>query len=311
MLQVISPLKGFAIEASDGRIGTVVDFLFDDASWKVRWLVIDCGTWLRGRKVLIHPSAISREDLERQQFVVALTKAQVEGSPELAEDQPVSQQMENQLYNYYGWDPLWGGANLSAIPGAMASPLMGPPYMGLGPTDEAEARGDGPTLRGADPHLRSVVEVTGYRVHAVDGEIGHIENLMLDGADWSVRYFIVDTRNWWFGQARADLAARREDDRLVRPPRRAQRVSRTREGEPALGPAGCFQRRIRKAASQALWLAGIARLARGVAMCRARFGSTWLSLTAASLALVQPEGFRQFMHGARQRRSPSGAVNPE
>ena len=84
MLQVISPLKGFAIEANDGRIGTVVDYLFDDASWKVRWLVIDCGTWLTGRKVLIHPSAISREDLEQQQFVVALTRAQVEGSPGLA-----------------------------------------------------------------------------------------------------------------------------------------------------------------------------------------------------------------------------------
>ena len=200
MLQVISPLKGFSIEASDGRIGTVVDFLFDDASWKVRWLVIDCGTWLTGRKVLIHPSAISQEDLDRQQFVVALTKAQVEGSPELAEDQPVSQQMEAQLYSYYGWDPLWGGANLSAIPGAMASPLMGPPYMGFGPTDEAEARGGGSASRGADPHLRSVVEVSGYRVHAVDGEIGHIENLMFDDADWSVRYFIVDTRNWWFGK---------------------------------------------------------------------------------------------------------------
>ena len=72
--------------------------------------------------------------------------------------------------------------------------------MGLGPTDEAEARGDAATSRGADPHLRSVVEVTGYRVHAVDGEIGHIENLMIDDADWSVHYFIVDTRNWWFGK---------------------------------------------------------------------------------------------------------------
>ena len=150
MLQVISPLKGFAIEASDGRIGTVVDFLFDDASWKVRWLVIDCGTWLTGRKVLIHPSAISRQDLEQREFVVALTKAQVEGSPELVEDQPVSQQMENQLYTYYGWDPLWGGPNLSAIPGAMASPLMAPPYLGLSSTDEVEARGDG-VLAGSRP----------------------------------------------------------------------------------------------------------------------------------------------------------------
>ena len=200
MLQVISPLKGFAIEASDGRIGTVVDYLFDDASWEVRWLVIDCGTWLTGRKVLVHPSAISRQDLERQEFVVALTRARVEGSLELAKDQPVSQQMEKQLYTYYGWDPLWGGLNLSAIPGAMASPLMAPPYLGLGPNDQAEARNDGPTLRGADPHLRSVVEVTGYRVHAVDGEIGHVENLMIDDANWSIHYFIVDTRNWWFGK---------------------------------------------------------------------------------------------------------------
>ncbi len=200
MLQVNSPLKGFAIEASDGRIGTVVDFLFDDTSWKLRWLVVDCGTWLSGRKVLIHPSAISREDLERHQFAVALTKAQVEGSPELAKDQPVSEQMESQLYSYYGWDPLWSGVNLSAIPGAMASPLMAPQYMGLGSTGTVDARGDGPASRLADPHLRSVVEVTGYRVHACDGDIGHIENLVIDDTDWSVRYFIVDTRNWWFGK---------------------------------------------------------------------------------------------------------------
>ena len=65
MLQVISPLKGFTIKASDGGIGTIVDFLFDDTSWKVRWLVVDCGTWLTGRKVLIHPSAISRKDHEQ------------------------------------------------------------------------------------------------------------------------------------------------------------------------------------------------------------------------------------------------------
>lgn len=200
MLQVISPLKGFSIEASNGRIGTVVDFLFDDASWTVRWLVVDCGTWLNGRKTLIHPSAILQQDLEQQQFVVALTKAQVEGAPELARDQPVSQQMETRLYDHYGWDPLWGGANLAAIPGAMVSPLMGPPYLGFGTADETEADGQGPAMRGSDPHLRSVDEVTGYRVHAVDGEIGHIENLMLDDADWSVRYFILDTRNWWFGQ---------------------------------------------------------------------------------------------------------------
>jgi hypothetical protein len=184
MLQVISPLNGFSIEASDGRIGTVVDFLFDDASWKVRWLVINCGTWATGRKVLIHPSAILQEDLDGQQFVVALTKAQVAGSPKLDDDQQVSRQMETELYDYYGWDPLWGGANLAGIPGAMASRVMRPPYMGFGSGAETEAGDDGPALRKAGPHLRSVNDVTGYHVHAVDGEIGHIENLMLDNADF-------------------------------------------------------------------------------------------------------------------------------
>jgi hypothetical protein len=199
MMRVISALKGYAIEASDGRMGTVADFLFDDASWRVRWLVVDCGTWLTGRKVLIHPSAISRADLEQQRFHVALTKAQVEKSPELAEDQPVSQQMESQLYTYYGWDPLWGGPYLSETPGAIAWPYMAPPYFGLG-LSASEPHGKGASLRGADPHVRSVEEVTGYHIHAVDGEIGHIENFMIDDADWSIHYFIVDTRNWWFGK---------------------------------------------------------------------------------------------------------------
>jgi hypothetical protein len=198
MMQVISPLKGYAIEAKDGRMGTVVDFLFDDATWRVRWLVVDCGTWLTGRKTLIHPSAILRADLEQQRFLVSLTKAQVEKSPELAEHQPVSQQMENQLYTYYGWDPLWSGPYLSETPGEMAWPYMAPPYFGLGLTDVAH--GKGASSHGADRRLRSVNEVTGYHIHAVDGEIGHVENFMIDDADWSIHYFIVDTRNWWPGK---------------------------------------------------------------------------------------------------------------
>ena len=136
MLQVISPLKGFTIKASDGGIWSVVDFLFDDTSWKVRWLVIDCGTWL-GAKVLIHPSAISRQDLEQQEFVVALTKAQVEGSPKLVEDRPVSQQMENRLYIYYGWDPLSGRPRSRRDPWGYGLTADRAAYMGLSSTDEA------------------------------------------------------------------------------------------------------------------------------------------------------------------------------
>ena len=55
MLWNASAIKGYAIEASDGDIGTVSDFLFDDVSWQVRWLVVDTGNWLSGRKVLLPP----------------------------------------------------------------------------------------------------------------------------------------------------------------------------------------------------------------------------------------------------------------
>ena len=199
MLQAISALKGFAIEASDGRMGTVADFLFDDASWRVRWLVVDCGSWLKGRKVLVSTSAVSYADLEDGECEVELTKAQVEGSPELLEHQPVSQQMQSRLYGYYGWDPLWDEApNLGAAPGEMASPSRAPPALAAqtmeGPRDEAAVSEE------ADDHLHSVFEVIGYHIDAIDGEIGHVEDFLFDNEDWRLRYFIVDTSNWWFGK---------------------------------------------------------------------------------------------------------------
>ena len=175
MLQLISPLKGFAIQASDGRIGTVVDFLFDDASWKVRWLVVDCGTWLSGRRVLISVGHFARGP-GRAAIQCWADEGAGRRQPRIGRSSAGLSANGKSALQLLWLGPARGRPNLSAIPGAMASPLMAPPYLGLGSTDAAEARSDGPTSRGADPHLRSVVEVTGYRVHAVDGEIGHIEN---------------------------------------------------------------------------------------------------------------------------------------
>jgi len=195
MLQVLSALKGYGVEASDGRVGTISDFLFDDRIWKVRWLVVDTGTWLTGRKVLVHPQAIERTDYEQAEVIVKLTKAQVEASPDILEDQPVSQQMERQLYDHYGWDPLLNSGFLGATQGAMSAPLSAPPYFSLDMADEgAEA---GPAPHKGDPHLRSFAEFIGYHIHARDGDIGHVENLIVDGASLDVHYLIVDTGSWW------------------------------------------------------------------------------------------------------------------
>jgi len=160
----------------------------------VRWLVVDCGSWLKGRKVLIHPSAVSYAGLEDQQFEVKLTKAQVEGSPNWQEHQPVSQQMQNRLYDYYGWDPVWGG---SIFGGGTMTQAFGSPY-GAGLAVREPALGDVRRDDG-DPYLRSVNAVTGYHIHAKDGLIGHVEDFLVDADNWGVRYLVIDTRNWWPG----------------------------------------------------------------------------------------------------------------
>ncbi len=196
MLQVGSALKGYAIEASDGKIGTVSDFLFDDITWKVRWLVVDTGAWLTGRNVLIHPSAIGQANYRQRELSVKLTKAQVEGSPDILQDRPVSRQMEQNLHAYYGCDPDWGSSYFDM--GGMISPLA--PSRHLGAVSPHENTDIVLGLNDGDPHLRSTAAVTGYHIHASDGQIGHVENFLIDDATWSIRYLIVDTRNWWPGK---------------------------------------------------------------------------------------------------------------
>lgn len=195
MLLVVSALKGLALEATDGRIGTVRDVLFDDRSWKVRWLVADTGGWLSGRRVLIHPSAVGSTDYGHAGLTVALTKAQVEASPDIQEDAPFSEQQERHLYDYYGWDPAWGGTYLGA--GAMAAPFSPAPYFGT--TAGLTLDGDGQEEKG-DPHLRSADEISGYHIHATDADVGHVESFIMDDQGWHIRYLIADTRNWWPGQ---------------------------------------------------------------------------------------------------------------
>ena len=51
-----------------------------------------------------------------------------------------------------------------------------------------------------DPHLRSVASVNGYHVHATDGDLGHVENLLADDVKWDIRYLVIATRDWWPGK---------------------------------------------------------------------------------------------------------------
>jgi hypothetical protein len=122
--------------------------------------------------------------------------AQVENSPDIMQDRPVTKQMENNLFDYYGWSPLWASNYYGA--GIAASALAPTPDFG-DRSAQAEA-GLGCDCTDGDPNLRSINAVTGYHVHASDGNIGHIQNFLCDDASWEIRYIIVDTRNWWPGK---------------------------------------------------------------------------------------------------------------
>ena len=205
MLRNASATNGYAITASDGKIGTISDLLFDDTNWLVRWLVVDTGNWLAGRKVLLPSSALGHLNAASEECSVKLTKQQIEDSPDVSAHRPVSRQMESDMYGYYGYDPYWdsgygymGGLDYIGGYGYMGG-MGGAMPISSGVRHRHDVFAD--ALRSRDDvHLRSVAAVTGYHIHASDGEIGHVEDFIIEDADWSVRYLVVDTKNWWPGK---------------------------------------------------------------------------------------------------------------
>ncbi|WP_185020814.1 PRC-barrel domain-containing protein [Histidinibacterium lentulum] len=196
-----SKITGLPIAATDGEIGRVDDLLFDDASWAIRWAVADTGKWLTGRRVLLPKDKLAGPDPVSEGFAVEITRDAVKDSPGLSTDAPVSRQMEREVFGHYGWTPYWDGGYGYPMAAGVATGAAAPAApLGMLPEDapsEAEATRDEPS---GDPHLRSVAEVTGYGIEATDGGIGHLEDLLLDPEDWSVRFIVVDTRNWWPGR---------------------------------------------------------------------------------------------------------------
>lgn len=189
----IKSLIGFTMGATDGEIGKVDEFYFDDETWTVRYLVVKTGGWLMERKVLISPAALNEPDWKNESFPVSLTKEQVENSPDIDTQKPVSRQQEMALYNYYEWpygDP--SGAGFYGTMGMMGMVESRVPF------EEAIAARRNEKEPG-DPHLRSTSEVKGYRIHAMDGEIGDVADFIVD-ENWKICFLVVDTGNWLPGK---------------------------------------------------------------------------------------------------------------
>jgi len=162
MLNKAKTLKSYKLHSLDGEIGKVNEFYFDDHHWTIRYLIADTGNWLTGRQVFISPHALVAVNKEEQYITINLTKKQIEDSPSLDNDKPVSREFEEAYYGYYEWPMYWDSQ--------------------------------------FDPHLRSTYDVSSYDIQATDGEIGHVEDFIIDDETWTIRYLIIDTRNWWPGK---------------------------------------------------------------------------------------------------------------
>ena len=193
-----SALRGFAVEATDGAIGSVSDLLFDDHSWTVRWLVVEAGSWFSSRKVLLPLSALGKPDEAARRFSVRLTRQQVKDSPDVDTDLPVSRHHEAHVYNYYDWNPYWT-SGFASMSNAIATPTVLP----FGRDDVApryQDHGTDAVQDDGDPHLRSARAVIGYHIDATDGEIGHVEDFLVNDETWRLEFMTVDTKNWLPGE---------------------------------------------------------------------------------------------------------------
>jgi uncharacterized protein YrrD len=180
----------YTIAAIDTDIGRVHDFYFDDETWTIRYIVVETGVILSGRKVLISPTALQARAWSPLHLWVNLTPDQVKSSPSIDFHKPISRQHEIEHHDHYGWPYYWLGEGVWGSwphPAALAKASRG----------KGKAGNDRPSK---DAHLRSTREVTGYHVSATNGEIGHVEDFLFDDKTWEIRYAIIDTKNWWAGK---------------------------------------------------------------------------------------------------------------
>ncbi len=182
MNRSILNLKGFTIGATDGEIGKVKEFYFDDQTWTIRYLIVETGNWLLGRKVLISPIAILMPDYENKIFPINLTKEQIKNSPVVDTDKPVSRQQELEMYSYYPWGSIWRtDLNAASTPQTTEEIIL------------EEKKYSSIKKRQGDPNLRSTEHVTGYKINADYGDVGKVDDFIVDVKTWKIDFIVVNT----------------------------------------------------------------------------------------------------------------------
>lgn len=187
MLISVDKIKDYKLSALNGEVGSIKEFFFDDKFWTIRYIVVNTGSWLNRKQVLISPYFLADINHGTEVINVNLMKDEIENSPSVDSDKPVSRQYEESYYNYYGAPVYWGGSFAWGN-----SPLIN--------RDKESWKNVQSQEKNWDPNLRSSKDVTGHNIQATDQEIGKVDNFIIDDENWSIRYLIVDTGKWLPGR---------------------------------------------------------------------------------------------------------------
>ena len=205
MLRSLDHMLSCTVSTTDGALGRLRDVYYDDRFWTVRYLVVgDIDEQAAVR--LVSPLAVDRVSDEPQQIFLSLDRDRVLEAPDVGEKRPVSLQAEMVYHDYFGWPYYWQEGPYArgawpSPPGLPPTPDVAiPPPAGTRIEGGEEAEGRAQENAEASHHLRSADETIGYHVQALNGEIGHIDDFLIDERSWLVTSVVIDTRNWWFGK---------------------------------------------------------------------------------------------------------------
>jgi hypothetical protein len=106
-LRSVHEVSGYHVKAAGGEIGHVEDFLFDDETWQIRYVIVDTRNWWPAKKVLLRPQWIEKVSWSTRQFRTTIGREMIEKSPAWDPDSPVSREYELHLHQHYGYAPDW------------------------------------------------------------------------------------------------------------------------------------------------------------------------------------------------------------
>lgn len=188
MLHKASQLKGAVVTALDGEVGVVDALYFDDEQWGIRYLGVRTGHWPSERHLLVPPTAVRQDASTDRQLQLALLKEDVLHGPQFDGERPLTRRQERAYAAYYDTPLYW-----ERLPDPMeAGELPVPPASGIdGQALELDA-----TRPLAEAHVHCTREVLGYTLTTPDGQIGKVEDLLIDEQTWAVQQLVVDTARW-------------------------------------------------------------------------------------------------------------------